>query len=77
MKASILHAPDGRIIAMTMGEASPASPGQLRMGPMVPRKDQHLLHLELSEEQAKKSLIELHGEYQVDVTAGRLVRKPR
>jgi hypothetical protein len=76
MKASILHAPDGQIIAITMEHQAHAAPGQLHRAPMLPRPGQHLLHLDLTEDQAQKPLLELYKHHQVDLANRRLIRKP-
>ncbi len=75
MKISVLHDQNGEIIALSkVGDLSAAGSKFTRVG-MQPGKGQHLLEIELSKEQERKSLLELHNEHRVDLTASKLVRK--
>ena len=75
MKTTILHDKHGRILSVAkVGDLSTAGSKFMRVG-MVPSAGQRLLELELSEEDEKRSLSDLHAAYRVDRAGQKLVKK--
>jgi hypothetical protein len=75
MKASILHDESGEIIAISKAVDLQASGSKFTEVGMVPAAGQRVLEVELFGEDEKRSLLELHEQYRVDVSAKRLVKK--
>jgi hypothetical protein len=75
MKISVLHDRDGEIIALSkVGDLGAVGSKFTQVG-MQPGEGQNLLEIELSEEQERKSLLELHNEHRVDLSTSKLARK--
>jgi hypothetical protein len=75
MKATILHDEHGEIIAISkIGNLKEAGSKFVKAG-MVPGAGQRVLEIELSGEEGKRTLRELHVEYRVDVVTSKLTKK--
>jgi hypothetical protein len=75
MKTTILHDEHGKILSVSrVGDLAAAGSKFTRVG-MVPGQGQRLIEVDLSAEDEKRSLGELHSAYRVDLTAAKLVKK--
>jgi hypothetical protein len=75
MKSTILHDEHGEIIAISkIGSLKEAGSKFVKVG-MVPGAGQRALEIELSGEQEKQTLRDLHAEYRVDVATSKLIKK--
>jgi hypothetical protein len=75
MKATILHDEHGKVIAVSkIGDLKEAGSKFTKVG-MIPGKGQRMLEVELSGDEANRSILEIHTEYVVDVRNAKLVKK--
>jgi hypothetical protein len=75
VKATILHDEHGRILAISKAEDLKKAGSKFATASLIPGPGQRKLEIELSEEQEKRPLPELHEEYRVDLTTSKLVKK--
>jgi hypothetical protein len=75
MKASVLHDEQGEIIAISKTGDLQASGSKFAKVGMLPADGQSLLEVELSAEDDKRSLRELHEQYRVDTSAKKLMKR--
>jgi hypothetical protein len=76
MKINVLHDQQGGIIAISkIGDLQEAGSKFTKVG-MIAGQGQHLLEVELSGEEERKSLLELHNKYRVEPATLKLVKKP-
>lgn len=75
MKATILHDKNGEIIAISKIENLQASGSKFEKAGIVAAKGQKLVEVELSGQQDKRPLRELHEKYRVDTSTKKLVKK--
>jgi hypothetical protein len=77
MKTAILHDEHGRILSVSkVGDLKAAGSKFTKVG-MVPGANQKLVEIELSDDDEKLSLSELHARYRVDVASVKLVKNAR
>jgi hypothetical protein len=77
MKTTILHDEHGRIVSVSkVGDLKAAGSKFTKVG-MIPGPGQKLVEIELSDEDEKLPLSELHGLYRVDVASAKLVKNAR
>ena len=75
MKTAILHDEHGKILSVSkVGDLKAAGSKFARVG-MVPGPGQRLVEIELSAEDEKRPLRELHAAYRVDVASSKLTKK--
>ena len=75
MKTTILHDEHGHILSVSkVGDLKASGSKFTRVG-MVPGPGQHVVEIELSHEDAKLPLHELHARYRVDKASAKLVKK--
>lgn len=75
MKTSILHDEQGQILAVSRPVELKAAGSKFTSFGMVAGEGQHLADVELSEEDSRLPLGELHTRYRIDTGSSRLVRK--
>lgn len=77
MKAAVLHDEHGRILSVSkVGDLKAAGSKFSRVG-MIPGPGQRLIEVEMSKEDDKRPLRELHAAYRVDTASSKLVKKAR
>ena len=75
MKSTILHDEHGEIVAISkIGNLKEAGSKFVKVG-MVPGAGQRVLEIELSREEEKRTLRDLHAEYRVDLATSKLIKK--
>ncbi len=75
MKTMILHDERGHILSVSkVGDLKAAGSKFTSVG-MVPGAGQHLIEVELSADDERRPLRELHDAYRVDTASKRLVKK--
>jgi hypothetical protein len=75
MKATIIHDEHGRIISISkIGDLKEAGSKFVKVG-LVPGKGQRLIEIELNRELDRKTLLDLHKEFRIDVANSKLVKK--
>jgi hypothetical protein len=76
MKMTILHDEHGRILSIAkVGDLKAAGSVFARVG-LVPGPGQQLAEFELSADDEKRPLRELHATYRIDRATKKLVKKP-
>jgi hypothetical protein len=77
MKTTILHDEHGKILSVSkVGDLKAAGSKFTKVG-MVPGPGQKLAEIELSGEDEKLPMSELHARYRVDVASAKLVKSAR
>jgi hypothetical protein len=75
MKATLLHDEHGRILAISTDVDLKKAGSKFTKVGMVPGSGQRKLEIELSSEQEKRPLVELHKEFYVDLATLKLMRR--
>jgi hypothetical protein len=75
MKASILHDGHGHIVSVAKIGDLKAAGSKFTSAGLIPGAGQHLTEVELSAEDEKLPLHELHARYRVEAKTAKLVKK--